>query len=169
MCGFGQRAVLSTVAAWMLIAVDATLPRTQARENPARDPAPILAAARQALGGDGRLSAIKSFSATGRTRQVRGENLVPIEFEIFVELPDKYLRKDEIPAQETGPSASGFNGDELLQDPPAASAAAAAAGPPPGAAAPAPASSPRDAAGPAGMRGAAAAASSGRGVPPRNP
>ena len=44
---------------------------------------------------------------------MRGDNLVPIEFEIFVELPDKYLRKDEIPAQESGPTASGFNGDEL--------------------------------------------------------
>src|SRR5438067_1159034 len=160
MRGFAERAVLSTVAAWMLIAV-AALARTQSGENPPRDPAPILAAARQALGGDGRLSAIKSFSATGRTRQVRGENLVPIEFEIFVELPDKYLRKDEIPAQETGPNASGFNGDELLQDP-------AAAVPSPAPATTAPASPPRDAAAPAGMRGAAAATSSGRGMPPRN-
>src|SRR5829696_10328235 len=82
-----------------------------------KDPAAILAAARQALGGEKKLAAIKSFTATGRTRQVRGENLVPIEFEIFVELPDKYLRKDEIPAQESGPTASGFTGDELLQDP----------------------------------------------------
>jgi hypothetical protein len=84
----------------------------------AKDPASILAAARQALGGDGRLSAVKSFTATGRTRQVRGDNLVPIEFEIFVEFPDKYLRKDEVPAQESGPTATGFSGDEFLQDPP---------------------------------------------------
>jgi hypothetical protein len=77
----------------------------------------VLAAARQALGGEKKLAAVKSFTATGRTRQVRGENLVPIEFEIFVELPDKYLRKDEIPAQESGPTASGFTGEELLQDP----------------------------------------------------
>src|SRR6476469_3415116 len=83
-----------------------------------KDPAAILSAARQALGGDAKLSAVKSFTATGRTRQVRGDNLVPIEFEISVELPDKYLRKDEIPAQESGPTASGFNGDELLQVPP---------------------------------------------------
>jgi hypothetical protein len=53
--------------------------------------------------------------ATGRTRQVRGDNLVPIEFEISVELPNKYLRKDEVPAQESGPTATGFNGDELLE------------------------------------------------------
>jgi hypothetical protein len=104
-----------------------------------KDPAAVLAAARQALGGEKKLSAVKSFTATGRTRQVRGDNLVPIEFEIFVELPDKYLRKDEIPAQESGPTASGFNGDEWLQDPP-----------PPAAPAPPPA--------PAGATG-----------PPRNP
>src|SRR5687768_17689821 len=61
-----------------------------------------LAAARQALGGDARLTAVKTFVTTGRTRQVRGENLVPIEFEILCELPDKYLRKDEVPAQESG-------------------------------------------------------------------
>jgi hypothetical protein len=83
-----------------------------------KDPAAVLAAARQALGGEKKLTAVKSFTAAGRTRQVRGENLVPIEFEVFVELPDKYLRKDEIPAQESGPTASGFNGDEWLQDPP---------------------------------------------------
>ena len=82
------------------------------------DAAAVLAAARQALGGDKKLSAVKTLTATGRTRQVRGDNLVPIEFEIFIELPDKYVRKDEVPAQESGPTASGFNGDELLQDPP---------------------------------------------------
>src|SRR5215203_4275409 len=102
-----------------------------------KDPAVVLAAARLALGGEKKLSAVKSFIATGRTRQVRGDNLVPIEFEIFVELPDKYLRKDEIPAQESGPNASGFNGDEWLQDPPPPAPPAAAA-PPAGAPAAAP-------------------------------
>jgi len=95
-----------------------------------KDPAAILASARTALGGEKKLTAVKTFTATGRTRQVRGDNLVPIEFEIFVELPDKYLRKDEIPAQESGPTASGFNGEEWLQDPPPAA-------PPPAPAAPA--------------------------------
>jgi hypothetical protein len=82
------------------------------------DATAVLAAARQALGGEKKLAAVKTVTATGRTRQVRGDNLVPIEFEIFIELPDKYVRKDEIPAQETGVTATGFSGDELLQDPP---------------------------------------------------
>ncbi len=85
---------------------------------PKGDATAVLAAAREALGGEKKLAAVKTITATGRTRQVRGDNLVPIEFEILVELPDKYIRRDEIPAQETGVTASGFNGDALLQDPP---------------------------------------------------
>src|ERR1043166_154495 len=80
----------------------------------ARDAETVLAAARQALGGDQNLAAIKTFVATGRTRQLRGNNLVPIEFEIDCELPDKYVRKDEFPAQDTDVTVTGFRGDELI-------------------------------------------------------
>ena len=102
------------------LAVTVLVPNTSERlaAAQAKDPAAILAAAHEALGGQARIDAVKTIVASGRTRQVRGENLVPIEFEISIELPDKYLRRDEIPAQESGPNASGFNGDELLQDPP---------------------------------------------------
>ena len=103
------------------------------------DAAAVLAAARQALGGDKKLGAVKTVTATGRTRRVRGDNLVPMEFEIFIELPDKYVRKEEIPAQETGVTATGFNGDELVEDPPPAPPPAPPAGAPPGAPAGAPA------------------------------
>jgi len=82
------------------------------------DATKILAAAREALGGEQKLAAVKTFVATGRTRQVRGNNLVPIEFEIACELPGKYVRRDEIPAQESGPTSTGFNGDGLIQVPP---------------------------------------------------
>src|SRR3954465_4183345 len=86
----------------------------QAQTAP-RDPAAILAATRDALGGDRKLTSVKTIVATGRTQQVRGNNLVPIEFEISIELPDKYLRKNEVPAQESGPSTEGFNGETLIQ------------------------------------------------------
>jgi hypothetical protein len=79
-----------------------------------KDAASVLAAARTAIGGDNKLAAVKTFIANGRTRQVRGENLVPIEFEIQAELPDKYSRRDEFPAQDQGPSTAGFVGDELV-------------------------------------------------------
>jgi len=62
------------------------------------DAAQVISSAREALGGEKKLAAVRTFIATGRTRQVRGNNLVPIEFEINCELPDKFVRTDEIPA-----------------------------------------------------------------------
>ena len=101
-------------------------------QTPAPDAAAaVVAAAREALGGEKKLTAVKTVIATGRTRQVRGDNLVPIEFEISIELPDRYIRKDEIPAQESGPTASGFNGETLLQFPAPVPPPARAGGPPP--------------------------------------
>jgi hypothetical protein len=104
---------------------------TVVAQNATPDPSTILGAAREALGGEKRLTAVKTFIATGRTQQVRGDNLVPIEFEIAVELPDKYVRKDEIPAQESGPTSVGFVADTLIQLPPLAAPAGRPGGPPP--------------------------------------
>jgi hypothetical protein len=96
----------------------------------------VLGEARKALGGD-KLAAVKTLVASGRTRRVRGNNLVPIEFEMFLELPDKYVRVDEFPAEDTDPTSSGFNGDALIQIPPPSSAPGPGRGPgasgPPGA------------------------------------
>jgi hypothetical protein len=77
----------------------------------------ILAETRKALGAE-KLANVKSLIASGRTRRVRGNNLVPIEFEMSLELPDKYVRVDESPAEDTDPTSSGFNGDALIQIPP---------------------------------------------------
>ena len=110
MRGFAHSLVITILAAGVLRPV--SMPA-----QGSRDAATVLAEAREALGGEKRLSAVKNFVATGRTRQVRGDNLVPIEFEIAVELPDKYVRKDEIPAQESGPTSIGFNGSDLIQLP----------------------------------------------------
>jgi hypothetical protein len=99
--------------------------------QPAPDAAGVLAAAREALGGEQKLSAVKTIVTTGRTRQIRGNNLVPIEFEIAIDLPDKYVRTDEVPAQESDPTTVGFNGNELLQAPAPAMPPARAGGPPP--------------------------------------
>jgi hypothetical protein len=86
-------------------------------QAPTPDPTAVIAAARQALGGDARIGAVKTLVITGRTRQVQGDNLVPIEFEIACELPDKCIRRDEVPARDTGPTTIGFNGAELIQLP----------------------------------------------------
>lgn len=115
--------------------------RGQAPAPPAPSPAAVeragqvLAEARKAMGGD-KLSAVTSIVATGRTRRVRGDNLVPIEFEIAIELPDKYVRKDEVPAEESDPTSTGFAGAEMIQFPaPPAGRPGGPGGPPPGAAA----------------------------------
>jgi hypothetical protein len=137
-----------------------------ALQGQAPEAAQVIAAARAALGGEKNLASVKTFVATGRTRQIRGNNLVPIEFEITCELPDKFVRKDEIPAQDTDATVSGFNGDELVQFPPLPTGPARLGGPPitPGGRA-------TDAAAPA--RGAAGDASSadgrGRGGVPPSP
>src|SRR5262245_25057301 len=68
----------------------------------------VIDEARTAIGGESKLTAMKTVIVTGRTRQVRGDNLVPIEFEIQAELPDKYSRRDEFPAQDAGPQTTGF-------------------------------------------------------------
>jgi hypothetical protein len=88
-----------------------------ADQAPSADATQVLAAARTALGGETAIGAIKTFVATGRARQIRGNNLVPIEFEITCELPDKFVRRDEFPAQDTDITVTGFVGDTLLQFP----------------------------------------------------
>jgi hypothetical protein len=88
------------------------------------------------MGGE-KLSSITSVLVTGRTRRVRGDNLVPIEFEIAIELPDKYVRKDEVPAEESDPTSTGFAGTEIIQFPlPPAGRAGGPGAPPPGVAPP---------------------------------
>jgi hypothetical protein len=101
-------------------------PLTQAAMDKA---APILAAVRQALGGE-KLAAIRTLSARGQTRRLRGNNLVPILFQMDLELPDKYLRVDETPFENSDPTALGFNGSDLLQVPPPAAPPARAGTPP---------------------------------------
>ena len=90
------------------------------------DPAAgVLAAAREALGGEKKLAAVKTLVATGRTKQLRGNNLAAIEFEIAMELPDKYVRKDEVPLTESDATTAGFNGSTLILIPAPANAAPA--------------------------------------------
>ena len=100
-----------------IVSVCGTISFAQAPKSDERA-AKVLAEARAALGGEEKIAAVKSFITTGRTRRVQGDNLVPIEFEMAVELPDRYVRKDEVPAQESDPTTNGFNGEELVQAPP---------------------------------------------------
>src|SRR6266513_2724310 len=106
MRGIESLTIIAAIAAMSYRISDQTLDANQ-----------VLTAAREALGGEKNLSAVKTFVATGRTRQVRGNNLVPIEFEITCELPDKFVRIDEFPAQDIDQTRLGFKGDDLIQFP----------------------------------------------------
>ncbi len=136
---FGHLALVVCLSAVVLTA------STQQTPTGSKTAEAVLADAHKALGGD-KLATVKNFVATGRTKQIRGNNLVPIEFEIAVELPDKYVRKDEVPAQESDPTTSGFNGDGLIQIPAPVAPPPMPAGramPPAGAAPPPAAGAPR--------------------------
>jgi len=84
---------------------------------PVRDATQILASTRTVLGD---VLRVKTFTATGHTRQLRGRPLTPIALEIAAELPDRYVRIDEVPVQDGAPTTVGFNGEELIQPPPTA-------------------------------------------------
>lgn len=90
--------------------------------------ATVIAQAQAAIGN---VADMKTLIVTGRTRQVRGDNLVPIEFEIQAELPDKFSRRDEFPAQDAGPAVTGFNGERFVQIPAPQPPPARPGGPPP--------------------------------------
>jgi hypothetical protein len=120
-----MRMLRTVVGVWLLSQASVFL---QAQTPAGGDATSVLAAAREALGSDKRIAAVKTVVAAGRTRQVQGDNLVPIEFEITIELPDKYVRTDEIPARESGLTTRGFNGDALIQLPEAATPSARAGG-----------------------------------------
>jgi hypothetical protein len=60
----------------LAIAGPAPIARSQPQAPPAKgDATAVLAAARAALGGDAKIAGVKTFAITGRTRQVRGNNL----------------------------------------------------------------------------------------------
>src|SRR5687767_12963159 len=131
-------AALMAIVGQTMLASQQPPPPAPAERPPAAAPAPsaesvkraeqVLEDARKALGGD-KLAELKTLVASGRTRRVRGNNLVPIEFEILIELPAKYVRVDEFPAEDMDPTSAGFNGDALIQIPPPP---AVPAGPPGG-------------------------------------
>jgi hypothetical protein len=134
-----RRSITALFAAAVgLVSIDALVAQTPPANPAAVERATkVMAEARAAMGGD-KLAAIKTVVATGRTNRLRGNNVVPIEFEIAMELPDKYVRKDEVPAEESEPTSTGFAGAELIQIPDAPPGAAARGGRPGGPPAPPP-------------------------------
>jgi len=77
----------------------------------------ILADARDALGGDKKVAAVRTVTATGRSTRVNGNGSTPNDFEMAMELPDKFVKKDTI-AMINGSAiarTSGFNGTNVIE------------------------------------------------------
>jgi hypothetical protein len=84
-----------------------------AAQSPAAD---VLKAAREALGGEKKLAAINTFTATGTLSRTLGQFQMSGDVELICELPDKFVRKETL---SIGPAATtstvGFNGDGAIQ------------------------------------------------------
>jgi hypothetical protein len=91
----------------------------------------ILSATRLALGGEDAIKAVRSFAVAGRTRRLGSDAIVSIEFEIACELPDRFARSEEIPAQETGRTWRGFWGNDFVPVPTLLGSTAKPQAPPP--------------------------------------
>ncbi|MEX2271528.1 MAG: hypothetical protein WD690_08665 [Vicinamibacterales bacterium] len=76
--------------------------------------AEVLANVRTALGA-GKLETLKTFSLEAKTARNIGERQMTSEIEIFLELPDKYLRVDNVTAPVAASMTSGFNGDNVIR------------------------------------------------------
>ena len=57
--------------------------------------AALLAEARSALGGEQRLAGVRTLQVTGTFRRVVNDNDTEGDFEVFIELPDNYLRSEK--------------------------------------------------------------------------
>jgi hypothetical protein len=83
-----------------------------------KDPNQILAETRAALGGD-KLASVKALSGSGRLlRSMPNGNSMENEFEVFMDLPDKYLMHSVIAAMGNMSvyRNTGFNGGQVIED-----------------------------------------------------
>jgi hypothetical protein len=77
----------------------------------------VLSLVREALGGDKKIAAVKTLTVSGRSARVNGETTAPAaDFEIAMELPDKYMKKEVVATIGTSTIArtTGFNGEGLI-------------------------------------------------------
>ena len=81
------------------------------------DAAKVLADMRKALGGD-KLAAVKTLTAAGKNDRAMGERSITGDYEMALELPDRFFTK-QVMAQTPMGNVSltvGFNGAGLIQD-----------------------------------------------------
>lgn len=80
--------------------------------------ASLLSEARKALGGDEKLRGIKTVQTSGKFKRSAGNNTIEGDFEVFIELPNKY-RRNETTGNAGGPIGERvevMNGTESWQE-----------------------------------------------------
>jgi hypothetical protein len=89
----------SSVACLALLCAAAGL-----RAQDAAKGAGLLAEARQAVGGDARLAAVKTLDVRGEFKRLAGQTTIDGELQIRVELPDKWRRDEDLSPPGGGPA-----------------------------------------------------------------
>lgn len=85
----------------------------------AGDVSKILADVRDALGGEKKLAAVKTITVTGRAQRTNPSGTsTEQEFEMAIELPDKFMRRDVVMSMGNMSvyRTSGFNGDGVINE-----------------------------------------------------
>lgn len=82
-----------------------------------RDAGQVLAGAREAMGGD-KLAAVRTLTATGRTQRTTPAGTMESEFELSLELPDKYLMRTVMAAMGNMSvyRNTGFSGGQVIEE-----------------------------------------------------
>ena len=80
--------------------------------------AELLAEARSAIGGEQRLLGVRTLQVTGTFRRVVGGDDTEGDFDVFIELPDKYLRSEKTgtPGQPSTEVIEALVGGEVRDD-----------------------------------------------------
>jgi len=81
--------------------------------NPEGKAADVLAAARKAIGNN-KLDALKTFSLQAAMQRNLGTMQMQADVEMFLELPDKYVRTDVSSGMMNMTTSTGFNGDKPI-------------------------------------------------------
>lgn len=104
------------VCALLIVAMAAAAPMAQtalAREQ-ADKAADVLSAMRKAIGGT-KLDSLKTFSLEAKSARNVGERQMLSDVELYLDIPDKYLRVDNLTAPIARTLQTGFNGDKLIR------------------------------------------------------
>lgn len=125
-------AVLQVLAASSLVSASAArqqgsmpaAPTQPAATSARTDPQRLLAAARQAMGGEAALSSVASFVVTGNAARNLGRDTVDQSVEIACQLPDRFVRTVSYNAVFGGPgdirmiltARDGFTGTRLIRE-----------------------------------------------------